>query len=117
MSDADFDSLIEGLDRASVTSFLVSASGPTTVTSKQRGVAGEVLRRRNTNIAVLTDSKVTIGMTTAVRWLGVANIRAFPYADREAAVRALNLQPTERAAALRVLSECETELVEHARSA
>lgn len=61
--------------------------GSVTISANQRGEAAEALKKRGLPVVVLTDSRFTRGMLTALSWLG-AKIRGFSWADIDKALEA-----------------------------
>ena len=65
---------------------LATSVGSVEVTPVQRRNMAEVLQRRSLAIAVITDELLVRGLVTAVSWLGVQQLQAFPWRKLDAAL-------------------------------
>jgi len=87
--------------------------GTVSVTSVQRKQASDIAKQRGTFSIIVSDSAMTRGIITAVSWLG-ANIKAFPWSEKDRAYSALDLEPeaesSVRKRAEALLKECEAEI-------
>ncbi len=96
-----------------LTKVLGLSLGNVTLTSIQRKQASDIAKERKLFSVIVSDSAMTRGIITAVSWLG-ANIRAFPYTELDAAIKALKLSPeVERRVAARTTTlrqQCELEI-------
>lgn len=77
--------------------------GETSLTATQRKAAADVLRDKGILAVVVTDSRMTRGIITAVSWLG-ANAKAFGWedSDLEKAVKATDVGPEAQARLLKI---------------
>lgn len=87
--------------------------GTVSVTSVQRKQASDIAKQRGMFSIIVSDSAMTRGIITAVSWLG-ANIKAFPWSEKDRAYSALDLEPeaesSVRKRAEALLKECEAEI-------
>jgi hypothetical protein len=91
-SDALWAAFAKDLDRASVTKFFATGMGPAEVTSVQRKMVAEVLKRRRLPAVAVTDDRLLRAMVTALSWLGV-DIKAFSWAEMPEAAEFLKIPP------------------------
>lgn len=93
--------------------------GTVQLTSVQRKQASDIAKERGLSSIIVSDSAMTRGIITAVSWLG-ANIRAFPWADFDGAIKALRLSSDgERRVAARATElrqQCESEIAKNANA-
>lgn len=109
LNTEDFRSFLQQLDQKDVTRYLSLSTGTTSVSKDQRQKAAEVLRRRKTKIAMINESRVTMGIVAAARWMGLLDIRVFTGAETGKALEYLGLS-LERDKVLTLLEECRAEL-------
>lgn len=89
--------------------------GTLSMTSVQRKQASDTTKSKGVAPVVVTDDRITRGLITAMSWLG-ADIKAFPWTEISAAIRALGLDTdlerrvTSKAQELRAACEREIEL-------
>ncbi|MCA9698781.1 MAG: hypothetical protein KC431_14750, partial [Myxococcales bacterium] len=76
---------IEDVAQDSVRLVLALVWGSITITATQRRSAADVLKRKGSRAVVLTDSRISRGVLTAVSWLG-GNIQGYPWSQLEQAV-------------------------------
>ncbi|NVB37653.1 hypothetical protein G6O69_07400 [Pseudenhygromyxa sp. WMMC2535] len=68
------------------------ATGSNSITASQRKAAADVMKSKNLKAIILTDSRVTRGVLTAVAWLG-GNVVGFPWDQIDRAVAATGASP------------------------
>lgn len=81
---------ISDLQTKGVTKVLGLNLGTIAMTSTQRKQASDIAKARGIISIIVTDDRVTRGIITAISWVG-ANIRAFPWTELNAAIKALNI--------------------------
>jgi hypothetical protein len=70
----------------------LACSADGSISSTQRKGASDAVKSRNLLVIVLTDSRITRGVVTALNWLG-ANIGAYLWASLNAALKSLEVDP------------------------
>lgn len=88
--DADWSPFVKELSDKPVRKYVSATLSNLEVNSLQRKAIIDVLRAKNISVAVVTDDKLVIGMVTAASWFG-ANVKAFSWANLDAALRHLNI--------------------------
>jgi hypothetical protein len=58
---------------------MATAIGAVEVSSAQRKLVSDMLKRCGAKVAVVTDEAIVRGLMTAVSWLGRVELRAFPW--------------------------------------
>ena len=70
----------------------LACSADGSISSTQRKGASDAVKSRNLPVIVLTNSRITRGVVTALNWLG-ANIGAYSWASLNAALKSLEVDP------------------------
>lgn len=90
--DAVWCAFAQDLTTKGVTRYLALSVGAVSVTSVQRKIVADALKRRNIPTAAVTDDRLVRGLVTAVAWLGV-NIKPFAWSELTSAVEFLKIPP------------------------
>jgi hypothetical protein len=100
--DAVWKDFARDLDTKKVTKLLGGAIGNATLTSVQRKIVADALKRNGVVVAAISDDRLVRGVITAVSWLGV-NIRAFDWSDAISAAKYLGIPETTQRLAVDAL--------------
>lgn len=87
----DFQRFLQAIEHPDVTSYLSYSTGDTDVSGSQRKQTAEILRKRKLKVALVNDSKVTLGLVSAARWLGLMDMRVFSRAELSSAIAYLDV--------------------------
>lgn len=97
IADSDWDRILADMEKYPINNYLGVTTGTTTATPLQRKRVSDILTRRGISTAIITDSRLTRGLVTAVSWF-TKNIKAYSHADLSIALARLNLTPQEQGA-------------------
>jgi hypothetical protein len=78
--DSVWREFAQEIDAAHVTKCLGGALANASLTSVQRKIVADALKRNNVKVAAITDDRLVRGVITAVSWLGV-NIKSFEWSQ------------------------------------
>lgn len=91
MRDVDWNAMVHDLRTAEpFLGYLGASVGAVQVSSVQRKSGVDAMRERDRPTAIVSESRLVVGLVTAASWLG-ANIKAFAWRDLESAVRFLGV--------------------------
>ncbi|EDM78564.1 hypothetical protein PPSIR1_15040 [Plesiocystis pacifica SIR-1] len=107
MSKDDWDQTLEQLrTREPLRGYLGTSVGTVEVSSAQRRAAVTVMTERDRPTAIVTKSRMVMGLATAASWLG-AKIKAFSWEQRDQAARFLSVPEADIPAVLAALDALE----------
>lgn len=95
---------VQALATLPIRGYLGTSDAAVQLTASQRKMAVDTMGKRNLPTAIVTESRVVIGLVTTASWLG-AKIKAFAWKDLAAATKYLGSSPAEHAAIIAALDE------------
>jgi hypothetical protein len=111
-----WEQMIRDLQTLPIRGYLGTSEAAVQVTSTQRKMGVDAMGNRNLPTAIVTESKVVIGLVTTASWLG-AKIRAFAWKDLAAATRYLGSSPAETEEIIAAIYEMRTSVLQASASA
>ena len=109
LGESEFETFLDRLDRDGVHRYLSYSTGTTSVSRKQSQAASRILKRRKTRIVLVNESRVTMGLVAAARWVGLADIKVFRRDEVDQAVKHLG-DPENHQAIREAIDQCLDEL-------
>jgi hypothetical protein len=95
MPDDAWDAMCRDLATLPIKGYIGTTTGPVEVSSRQRKLGVDTKSARDLPTAVVSESRVIIGLVTAASWLG-AKIKAFAWKDLHAATKYLGATHSEQ---------------------
>lgn len=95
MPDDAWEAMIRDLATLPIRGYIGCTTDPVEVSSMQRKMGVDTMSARNLPTAVVSESRVIIGLVTAASWLG-AKIKAFSWKELQAATKYLGASPSEQ---------------------
>jgi hypothetical protein len=95
MPDDAWEAMIRDLATLPIRGYIGCTTGPVEVSSMQRKMGVDTMSARGLPTAVVSESRVIIGLVTAASWLG-AKIKAFSWKELQAATKYLGASPAEQ---------------------
>ena len=96
ISNELWDEMLAELATPQIRIVFALSFGASSISAIQRKKTADVMSVRNTPAIVVTDSRVTRGLLTAISWLG-ANIQSYPWPKVEMAISRLDATAQEQA--------------------
>jgi hypothetical protein len=104
VSDSVWNEFLRVLESGKFRHIFSFTVGNTSIKATQRKSAADILKREDIPATVMTDNRMTRGILTAVSWLG-AKVKAFSWAELDAAMDAANVPLESRAEVKRLATE------------
>lgn len=95
MPDDAWEAMIRDLATLPIRGYLGCSEGAVHVSSMQRKMGVDTMSTRNLPTAIVSESRVVIGLVTAASWLG-AKIKPFSWKELQAAAKYLGASATEQ---------------------
>lgn len=95
MPDDAWAAMCRDLATLPIRGYIGCTTGPVDVSSMQRKMGVDTMSARDLPTAVVSESRVIIGLVTAASWLG-AKIKAFSWKELQAATKYLGASPSEQ---------------------
>jgi len=107
MPDDVWERMMRDLETLPITGYLAASEGAVNISSTQRKLGVHTMNARDLPTAVVSESRVVVGIATAASWLG-GRVKAFSWKDIQAATKYLgasHAQQIEIVAAVNQLRE------------
>jgi hypothetical protein len=101
ITDARWNKYIADVETGTIRVVFALVWGSITVTATQRKSAAESLKKTGSSAIVLTDSRISRGILTAISWMG-GSVKAWSWADLDKAVGDTGSSNTTRAELTRI---------------
>lgn len=95
MPDDAWEAMIRDLATLPIRGYIGCSEGAVHVSSMQRKMGVDTMSARDLPTAIVSESRVVIGLVTAASWLG-AKIKAFGWKDIQMAAKYLGASPVEQ---------------------
>ena len=106
LADEELTKLMEELANPNIKRAVSAGLGKIVPTATQRKRASDTLKSKgNAGLALIADDSFVRGILTVLSWLGVTNLKSFPWADARGALRAVGVPPSD-------IEDCYLALVE-----
>ncbi len=111
-----WEAMVRDLQTLPIRGYLGTSDGAVQVTSTQRKMGVDAMGKRGLPTAIVTESRVTIGLVTTASWLG-AKIKAFAWKEIQAATKYLGSSAAEQDEIIAAIEQMRARAVSRAAQA